>query len=183
MKKRAPLPLQSISHLSRVVRDTKLSAAFYTEVLGFTEIKRPESFDFEGCWLIGYGISLHLIKGTPVRQARKINPADDHTSFQTPQANSLEEVERRLSDFNIPFVKAKVEEHGVTVSQVFFHDPDHNMIEICNCDNLPKELLSEKCQLSRACTLPLESLQACKPSMDISAHMHFDASSVLRPLR
>ena len=34
------------------------------------------------------------------------------------QATSLEEVERRLSDFSIPFVKANVEEHGVVVSQV-----------------------------------------------------------------
>ncbi|EIE21999.1 Glyoxalase/Bleomycin resistance protein/Dihydroxybiphenyl dioxygenase, partial [Coccomyxa subellipsoidea C-169] len=129
-----PLPLQSISHLSRVVCETERAAAFYTDVLGFTEIKRPSSFDFEGCWLIGYGISLHLIKGTPVRQPRPLNPSDDHTSFQ---ATSLEEVERRLSDFNIPFVKANVEEHGIVVSQVFFHDPDYNMIEICNCDNLP----------------------------------------------
>ncbi|BDA46862.1 hypothetical protein COCOBI_09-3150 [Coccomyxa sp. Obi] len=180
MRKRAPLPLQSLSHLSRVVQDTQVSAAFYTEVLGFTEIRRPSSFEFEGCWLIGYGISLHLIKGTPVRQPRPINPSDDHTSFQ---ACSLDEVERRLSDFNIPYVMAKVEEHGVVVSQIFFHDPDNNMIEVCNCDNLPKELLSESRQLSRACTMPLEALQACKPSLDLGSHMHFDAPSVLRPLR
>lgn len=69
------------------------------------------------------------------------------------------------------------------VAQIFFHDPDNNMIEVCNCDNLPKELLSEKCQMSRACTMPLEALQACKPSMDLGSHMHFDAPSVLRPLR
>ena len=60
--------------------------------------------------------------------------------------------------------------------QVFFHDLDYNMIEICNCDNLPIELLSEKCQLSRACTAPLEALQACKAG--INAGMHFDKSRV-----
>ncbi len=66
------------------------------------------------------------------------------------------------------------------VLQVFFHDPDYNMIEICNCDNLPKELLSEKCQLSRACTMPLTALPACKSG--VNAHMHFDAST-MRPLQ
>ena len=40
--------------------------------------------------LIGYGISLHLIKGTPVREPRPINPSDDHTSFQVrPQLPSF----------------------------------------------------------------------------------------------
>lgn len=33
--------------------------------------------------------------------------------------------------------------HVCTHVQVFFHDPDNNMIEICNCDELPVELLGE----------------------------------------
>lgn len=111
-----PLPLQSLSHLSRVVRDVERSIDFYTNVLGFREIKRPSSFDFEGSWcvsvcdpvaaplkrpsrpfdrcsafgltflltcrLIGYGTSIHLIQGSPVRKPRPITPSDDHTSFQ-----------------------------------------------------------------------------------------------------
>jgi catechol 2,3-dioxygenase-like lactoylglutathione lyase family enzyme len=45
-----PLPLQSLSHLSRVVRDTERSIDFYVNVLGFQQVKRPSSFEFEGSW-------------------------------------------------------------------------------------------------------------------------------------
>ena len=37
----------------------------------------------------------------------------------------------------IQHVRAKVTEGGLEVDQLFFHDPDGFMIEICNCDNLP----------------------------------------------
>ena len=46
-----PLPISSISHLSRVVRDVEKSSAFYTNVLGFVPVRRPSSFDFEGSWV------------------------------------------------------------------------------------------------------------------------------------
>lgn len=35
------------------------------------------------------------------------------------------------------YVSAVVEDNGIKVDQVFFHDPDGYMIEICNCDNIP----------------------------------------------
>ena len=44
------LPLAHLSHLSRVVADPETSAAFYRNVLGFREIRRPSSFDFDGRW-------------------------------------------------------------------------------------------------------------------------------------
>ncbi|PNX69300.1 lactoylglutathione lyase/glyoxalase I family protein [Trifolium pratense] len=37
----------------------------------------------------------------------------------------------------INYVRATVEEGGIQVDQLFFHDPDGFMIEICNCDSLP----------------------------------------------
>ena len=37
----------------------------------------------------------------------------------------------------IKYVRALVEEGGILVEQLFFHDPDGFMIEICDCDNLP----------------------------------------------
>ena len=44
------LPLAHLSHLSRVVADPEKSAAFYRNVLGFRDIRRPSSFDFDGRW-------------------------------------------------------------------------------------------------------------------------------------
>jgi catechol 2,3-dioxygenase-like lactoylglutathione lyase family enzyme len=44
------LPLCSVNHISRVVADVEESKAFYRDILGFTEVKRPASFDFGGSW-------------------------------------------------------------------------------------------------------------------------------------
>lgn len=126
--------LLSLNHVSHVCQDVSATKRFYKTLLGFAEIKRPSSFDFDGSWLLGYGIGLHLIKGTPHRQCRPLNPRDDHISFV---AADLGDIESRLNKLGIQTVKQTVQEGGITVTQVFFHDPDHNMIEICNCNTLP----------------------------------------------
>lgn len=46
-------------------------------------------------------------------------------------------VERKLKEMGIRYVQSMVEDGGIYVEQLFFHDPDGFMIEICNCDNLP----------------------------------------------
>ncbi|GMH40970.1 hypothetical protein BSKO_08880 [Bryopsis sp. KO-2023] len=143
------LPLRSLNHISLLCKDVERSRHFYRDILGFFEILRPQSFDFEGCWLFGHGIGVHLIEGKPVSKPAAINPRSDHLSFQS---DSLEVVKNMLQSNDISFVTATVLEGGITVSQVFgrsrgdravlhntvfFHDPDNNMIEICNCDCLP----------------------------------------------
>lgn len=35
------------------------------------------------------------------------------------------------------YVTAVVEDGGAKVDQVFFHDPDGYMVELCNCENIP----------------------------------------------
>ena len=46
-------------------------------------------------------------------------------------------VEKKLKETEIKYVKSKVVEDGISVNQLFFHDPDGLMIEICDCNNLP----------------------------------------------
>lgn len=46
-------------------------------------------------------------------------------------------VEKKLTEMGIDWVRQRVEEGGIYVDQLFFHDPDGFMIEICNCDNIP----------------------------------------------
>ena len=53
------------------------------------------------------------------------------------QCESIDAVEKYLKEMGIQHVRAKVTEGGLEVDQLFFHDPDGFMIEICNCDNLP----------------------------------------------
>ncbi|CAK0785276.1 hypothetical protein CVIRNUC_008482 [Coccomyxa viridis] len=176
------LPIQSISHLSRVVADVDTTAAFYIHVLGFAPIRRPSCLNCEGCWLVGHGVSLHLIKGTPVREARPINPSDDHTSFQS---NSLPEVESTLQRHGIPFVKCQVVENGIRVTQIFIHDPDNNMIEVCDCDALPIEpifMSGAQAAVQESCAHQNAVLSAA-PRMEHSERRCAGMSPISRALR
>nr|DAD44874.1 TPA_asm: hypothetical protein HUJ06_003104 [Nelumbo nucifera] len=53
------------------------------------------------------------------------------------QCENMTVVERKLKEMGIEYVQNRVEEGGIYVDQLFFHDPDGFMIEICNCENLP----------------------------------------------
>jgi len=135
------LPLLSLNHVSLLVRSVCASVRFYEDVLGFFLIKRPSSFNFHGAWLFNYGIGIHLLDAetiedeyTTMNVSRPINPKENHISFQ---CTDVELVKKRLEVMGIKYVTALVEEGGIEVNQVFFHDPDGYMIEICNCDNLP----------------------------------------------
>ncbi|KAG4959808.1 hypothetical protein JHK87_036441 [Glycine soja] len=138
-----PLQLKSLNHISIVCASVEKSVDFYVNVLGFSPIKRPSSLDFNGAWLFNYGIGIHLLQsenpeGMP--KTAPINPKDNHISFQ---CESIAAVEKRLQQMKIEYVKNRVEESGTYVDQLFFHDPDGMMIEICNCDNIPVVPLTE----------------------------------------
>lgn len=49
MSKSCP-PLSSFNHVSFLCANVEHTKCFYRDVLGFIEVKRPESFDFEGSW-------------------------------------------------------------------------------------------------------------------------------------
>ena len=130
------LPFLSLNHVSFVCKSVSKSVKFYEDVLGFVLIKRPSSFKFEGAWLFNHGIGIHLLEAedqVPIKKG-KINPKDNHISFQ---CTDMELIMKNLEEMNIEYVTAVVEEGGIIVDQLFFHDPDGYMIEICNCQNLP----------------------------------------------
>ncbi|KAG5229001.1 metallothiol transferase FosB [Salix suchowensis] len=141
----------------------KESIDFYQDVLGFVPIRRPGSFNFDGAWLFGFGIGIHLLQSEDpekMPKKREINPKDNHISFQCDQ--SMEAVEKKLKDLGIQHVRALVEEGGVQVEQLFFHDPDGFMIEICNCDNLP--VIPLVGEIARSCSsLNLQTMQQMQP--------------------
>ncbi|PIN08065.1 Glyoxalase [Handroanthus impetiginosus] len=129
------LPFLSLNHVSFVCKSIKKSVQFYQQVLGFVLIKRPSSFDFEGAWLFNHGIGIHLLGSENLTKKKgKINPKDNHISFQ---CSDMDLIIHQLEEMNIEYVKAVVTEGGIIVDQIFFHDPDGYMIEICNCQNLP----------------------------------------------
>ena len=44
------LPLSGLNHISRVCTDVSQSKLFYSQVLGFVEIRRPQSLQCQGAW-------------------------------------------------------------------------------------------------------------------------------------
>ncbi|XWS26972.1 hypothetical protein CRYUN_Cryun26dG0076100 [Craigia yunnanensis] len=144
-----PLQLKCLNHVSHVCRSIEKSLDFYQNVLGFFPIKRPGSFDFSGAWLFNYGIGIHLLQSENLHNMPKIgriNPKDNHISFQ---CECMATVEKKLKEMKMEYVKDGVEDGGIHVDQLFFHDPDGNMIEVCNCDNLP------------VVPLPRDAMQSC----------------------
>jgi len=132
-----PLHLKSLNHISLLCRSIEESINFYQNVLGFVPIRRPGSFKFDGAWLFEFGIGIHLLQSEDpdsLPTKTEINTKDNHISFQ---CESMEAVEKKLKDMGIKYVRALVEEGGIQVDQLFFHDPDGFMVEICNCECLP----------------------------------------------
>lgn len=81
------------------------------------------------------GIGIHLLEvDTTPTKTRAINPKDNHISFQ---CTDMDLIIKKLEGLGIKYVTAVVKEGGVEVNQLFFHDPDGYMIEICNCHVLP----------------------------------------------
>ncbi|CAA7391948.1 unnamed protein product [Spirodela intermedia] len=134
-----PLPLLSLNHVSFTCENVERSCEFYRRVLGFVLVRRPSSFDFRGAWLFNYGIGIHLIErsSSPDAPAKPslIDPKANHISFQ---CTDVKLVRTKLEEMSIDHVVAAVSaEDGVEVGQLFFHDPDGNMVEICDCQKLP----------------------------------------------
>ncbi|KAH7528019.1 glyoxylase I 4-like [Ziziphus jujuba] len=132
------LPLMALNHVSRLCRNVQESIDFYTQVLGFVLIERPQAFDFDGAWLFNYGVGIHLVQSKDedrLPDTDHLDPMDNHISFQ---CEDMEAVEEKLKERNIKYMKRTLEddEGGTTIDQLFFNDPDGFMIEICNCENM-----------------------------------------------
>ncbi|GMQ10128.1 hypothetical protein CsSME_00053257 [Camellia sinensis var. sinensis] len=117
-----PLRLTSLNHVSLVCRSLEKSINFYTNVLGFVPVRRPNSFNFDGACL--FSVSL--------------------------QCEIMAMVEKKLKEMGIECMRQMVEEGGIHVDQLFFHDPDGFIIEICNYDNIPIVPLSG--EVVRSCS-------------------------------
>jgi catechol 2,3-dioxygenase-like lactoylglutathione lyase family enzyme len=182
-KNRSSLALKSLNHISRNCVDLAESMEFYENVLGFMPIKRPGSFDFNGAWLFAYGMGIHLlqaekeenIKHTLTWKKREINPRDDHISFQ---CEDIVQVEKDLQERNIKCTRQVVEEGGIMVDQLFFHDPDGFMIEVCNCEKLPVVPLTPSvasCGLRRCASSTMSTIITTPTSSSDTITQHLQA--------
>jgi len=121
-----PIFPQSLHHISLATIDAEISARFYETVVGMKRISRP-AFSFGGAWLYHPrgDWQIHLIEREDVNGLpASIDSLAPHFAMEV---DDLDAVEVRLKEHAIVY-KRKVNAAGF--EQIFFHDPDGNMIEI-----------------------------------------------------
>jgi catechol 2,3-dioxygenase-like lactoylglutathione lyase family enzyme len=132
------LPLKSFNHLSKEVINLEKSKNFYCDLLGFVVVPRPP-FETDGYWLWGYNLSLHLVSTKNKRERRSVIkaryqhftealPRVDHFAFMTDDISYVKEI---LDQANVYYKHVKPDSTGI--EQLFFFDPDGNVIEVSTC--------------------------------------------------
>ena len=110
------------------------------DLLGFMVVPRPP-FEAEGFWLYGHGLNLHIVASrfprqrrqslrTKVAQIKSAMPRCDHVAFTS---RDLDTVKETLENLAIFFVEDFPVAGATSFRQLFFLDPDGNVIEISNC--------------------------------------------------
>lgn len=131
---KANLPIRALHHIARVTRLPEESIAFYRDLLGFKELRRP-AFSFRGAWLYNYGVQIHIIENAASAPdpRRAIDSRGDHLAFHVAD---IELSKVRLREAGIEFHE-QVNAGGI--HQVFFRDPDGHFIEIATYGPTPPE--------------------------------------------
>lgn len=141
------------NHIALTVSDVGRSAAFYSDVLGLQQIRRPD-FDRHGAWFTMGNVELHLIKGVPIVHSRK-DLIVGHIAIETYNIDRVPTILERLGvpfRQNVSVPSGRIAQGsgdsvrnvaGNIVKQYFLRDPDGYYIEICNCDVLTKYCLGD----------------------------------------
>eukprot|EP00438_Fugacium_kawagutii_P018827 Skav221697 [mRNA] locus=scaffold1494:377357:378613:+ [translate_table: standard] len=151
--------IRSVNHIAIIVSDVGRSLAFYTEIIGFQQIQRP-NFDRHGAWLTMGNLELHLIKGVPNAPTGR-DLIVSHIALETEYP---EQVLEKLLEFDVPFrqnisvpdpkraranlVEAFENSEG-KITQYFVRDPDGYYLELCNCDVLTAFCLFKEKQAAK----------------------------------
>jgi catechol 2,3-dioxygenase-like lactoylglutathione lyase family enzyme len=107
-----------VHHVSVCVSDVDAAVDFYTRVLGFTTLPRPD-FGFGGAWLDTGGGQVHLMQSDAPR------PQGDHFALR------VDDLDEAVADIRASGWKVDPVPHMAGAGrQAFLHDPSGNMIEL-----------------------------------------------------
>jgi catechol 2,3-dioxygenase-like lactoylglutathione lyase family enzyme len=128
------VPVAGLNHISLMTKRLEAAIAFYTDVLGFKPQQRPD-FDFRGAWLYRDGLMIHLIENAQAHDPQeKIDGRYTHFALHS---DDIEAVAALLSEHGVRYRRSALPGWGSP--QIFFHDPDGNVIEIGTYRPLPRE--------------------------------------------
>jgi len=106
-----------IHHVSICVPDVDAAVAFYRDVLGMTQLPRPDLGP--GCWLDAGGQQLHLLGSDEPR------PKADHFAIR------VDDLDEAVADIEAQHVPVYRSDYVAGAGrQAFLHDPFGNFIEL-----------------------------------------------------
>ena len=129
-----PIKVQSLDHVTLVVKDLDRSRQFYVDGLGMREVPRP-AFSFPGSWFQAGPTLIHLI-GEHLGGSPAGNPLAEE--FRTTRSNhfaflvdDVEAAYARAQELGMKIVSPpKARPDGFV--QVFLIDPDGFVVELCS---------------------------------------------------
>ncbi len=125
------IKITGYNHVALSVKDMDVSAAFYRDVVGLTQLKVPEELTNIRAWFtIGAGQELHLLAGRKEDVCQSVNDKNgSHFALTIPAADPVEEY---LQSKDIPYHR---QQRFDGAWQIYITDPDGYVIEL----NEPKK--------------------------------------------
>jgi glyoxylase I family protein len=118
------MKVKGAHHYSLDTDDLDRSRGFYGQLLGLSEIERPD-FGLPGAWYQAGPVQLHLIQVPPGVDvgsvAPQLTPLANHIAFE------IEDYETVKSELEA--AGCEVLATGVEQGQIFVRDPDGNLVE------------------------------------------------------
>lgn len=129
------LAVNSLDHVTIVVRDLDATRRFYVDVLGMRQVDRP-AFSFAGQWFEAGGTLIHTILeysgSSPAGMGGGMNTRGHHFAFLV---DDVAPWVGRLEEAGVPIVSPpKLRPDGA--NQVFVHDPDGHLVELSSSPTL-----------------------------------------------
>jgi catechol 2,3-dioxygenase-like lactoylglutathione lyase family enzyme len=116
-----------LHHVSLTVTDLERAKHFYSSILGFREIQRP-NFDFPGAWYEVEGQQLHLIvhpTSQTIRPDKRLSSREGHFALRV---KDYDETLKWLKQKDVELLEKPNSKSGF--KQIFCADPDGNLIEL-----------------------------------------------------
>ncbi len=125
------IQVRSLDHVTIVVTDLAATRRFYVDCLGMREVERPQ-FQFVGQWFQAGATQIHTIleaEGTGrAGTAKERNTRGHHFAFLVDDA---EAAYQHVLALGLPVVSPPRTRPDGAV-QVFVHDPDGHLVELCS---------------------------------------------------
>jgi catechol 2,3-dioxygenase-like lactoylglutathione lyase family enzyme len=118
--------IETIHHVSLSVTNLEKARHFYSTILGFPEIKRPD-FDFPGAWYQIGNQQLHLIVHPTSDTLRSEGPIESKDGHFAIRVKNYQQTLDYLKQTGIEIIEKPNSKSGF--AQIFCMDPDNNVIE------------------------------------------------------